>query len=224
VPVERGREHPLQQNLRGGVLALLEFVADDGHFRLQVFALHEAVDHPVGFQAEGEFQVVVAGRQRLVIISAVMRSGAVEIRPARLQQPGDVGVRRRAFEEHVLEQVGHARFAVAFVPRPDENGEVHGDRRFRRIGKQQNLKAVVETVLGDSLDAGDFFRCCRLGGRGHGKQLEPERGRCHCGNREKQSPGTTWNPPSSRQHFYSLEERDLRQSRNIRTSVPKPQS
>ena len=66
-------------------------------------------------------------------------------------------MRRRPFEDHVLQQVGHARFAVAFVPRADEHGHVHGDRRPRMIGIEQQPQAVVELVLGDAFDGRDLL-------------------------------------------------------------------
>ena len=73
-----------------------------------------------------------------------------------MQRLGNLRVRRRALEDHVLEQVGHAGFAVAFVPRADEDGQVDGDRGPRRVGKEQHLQAVVEPVLGDALDRLDL--------------------------------------------------------------------
>ena len=71
----------------------------------------------------------VAGK-RLEVIGAVGRCGAVELRAVLLQCLGDVRVRRRALEDHVFEQVRHARFAVALVPRADEHGQVHSHARF----------------------------------------------------------------------------------------------
>ena len=176
VPLERDREHSIRQHLCRHVLAPLELVADDGHFRLQVLAFHETVDHPVGLQVNGELQVVVVGRQRLVIVRPVKRGGAVEVRPARLQQLGHRRVGRRPFEEHVLQQVGHARFAVPLVPRPDENGQVHGDSWFRGVRKQQDFKAVVETILGNSLYGCDFLRRGRFGCLSSLNQVDSQRG------------------------------------------------
>ena len=59
-------------------------------------------------------------------------------------------------EEHVLQEMRHPCFAVAFMPRPDEIGDVDRSFGFARIGKQENLKSVVQPVFGDSLDRRDF--------------------------------------------------------------------
>ncbi len=134
------------------VLAPLELVADDGHFREQVLLLDEAVHQAVGFELEGELQVVVAGRQRLEVVGAIDPGRAVEPGPAFLQGLGNVRMRRRALEDHVLQQVGHAGFAVAFVARADEDRQVDGHGRLRSVGKQQHDQAVVEPVFGDALD------------------------------------------------------------------------
>ena len=67
---------------------------------------------------------------------------------------------RRSLEDHVLQQVGHARLAVALMPRADQDRQVDGDLGPRRVGEEQHLQPVVQPVLGDSLDRGD------LAGRG----------------------------------------------------------
>ena len=63
-------------------------------------------------------------------------------------------------------------FAVALVPRADEDGHVHRDRGARGIGKEQQPEAVVELILGDAFDGGDLFGLAffRLGGSGDGSQ------------------------------------------------------
>ena len=78
------------------VLAALELVADDRHLGEQVLALDEAVDQPVGLQLDGEFEVLVGGRQRLEVVGAVEPGGAVELGAVVLAAPwecrGCVGV------------------------------------------------------------------------------------------------------------------------------------
>ena len=63
VPLVRRGHHPLREDPRGRVFAPFEFVADHRHFGRQVFSLDEAVDHPIRFEADGKFQVVVGGRE-----------------------------------------------------------------------------------------------------------------------------------------------------------------
>ena len=64
----------LAQHALRRVLAALEFVAHDGHFRIQVFLLDEAVDEAVGFQRDGELEVLVGGGEGLEVIDAVART------------------------------------------------------------------------------------------------------------------------------------------------------
>ena len=74
------------------VLAALELVAHHGHLGGQSLALDRAMHQAVGFEGNGELQVVVARRQRLEIIGAVGRCGAVELCAAPLQCLRDVRV------------------------------------------------------------------------------------------------------------------------------------
>jgi hypothetical protein len=63
----------------------------------------------------------------------------------------------------MCQQVRHAGFAVAFVPRSDEDGHIDRHLRLRRIGEQQNSQAVLQPEFGDSLDGGDELRRSGLG-------------------------------------------------------------
>jgi hypothetical protein len=64
----------------------------------------------------------------------------------------------RPLEDHVLQEMRHAGFAVALVPRTDEYGHVHRHLWARVIGIEQETQAVCELVLGDALDGRDFLR------------------------------------------------------------------
>ena len=77
----------------------------------------------------------------------------------------DVRVLRRALEDHVLEQVGHARLAVALVAGANEVGDVDGDRRLRRVREEQHAQAVRQPVFGDAFDRCDAFDSSRRSGR-----------------------------------------------------------
>ena len=121
--------------------------------------LIEAVDHPVGFEGDAELEVLVGGGHASRS-SWCGRSQVVPLKlaPVVLQRLGDLRVGGRALEDHVLEQVGHAGFAVALVPRADEHGQVDGDLGRERIGEEQHAQAVVEPVFGDPLDRRDVPR------------------------------------------------------------------
>ena len=107
----------------------------------------------------------VAG-ERFEIIGAIHPGGAVELRAVVLQGLGDVRMRRRALEDHVFEQMRHARLAVAFVPRADEHGEIDRHLRLRVVRKEQHAQAVVELIFGDAFDGGHLARRGLLGGSG----------------------------------------------------------
>ena len=104
-------------------------------------------------------QIVVGGRHRLVIVGAIDPGGAVVLGPALLQGFGNLGVGRRSLEQHVLQQVGHAGFAVALVPRADEDRQIDRDGRFGVVGANEHLQPVVQAILAEAFDRRD------LGGR-----------------------------------------------------------
>ena len=70
--------------------------------------------------------------------------------PAGVQRGGHVGEVLRALEAQVLEEVGAAGLAVALDRRAAEHGEVHGHRRLRGVGDEQELEPVGEAVLVDA--------------------------------------------------------------------------
>ncbi len=181
VPLVGRRLHALREDALGAVLAALELVAHHGELGEQILAAHEAVDEPVALQMDGELEVLVGGGERLEVVGAVDVGGAVEAGPMVAQRLRHLRERRRPLEDQVLEEVGHARLAVALVPRADEDRHVDGDRGAGGIGKEHQPGAVGEAVLAHPLDGGDLLRRC--GGGGHGG--------CHGGEQEgKHEAGT----------------------------------
>ena len=63
----------------------------------------------------------------------------------------------------MLEQVGHAPFAGAFMTRAHQVGDV--DRQFGlgRIREEEQMKAVGIGILRDALDGGDLLNALRKG-------------------------------------------------------------
>ena len=154
VPQKRRRNHPLPKDGRRAVLASFELAANNGKLRRQVFRRNVAVDHAVGFELECELKVVLVARQCFVIVRSIEPGGTVEVGSAIFERLRHVGVCRRPFEKHVLQQVSHAGFAIAFVPRTDKIGHVDGDGRLGTVGKQQDSHAVVEFKLSDAFNRG----------------------------------------------------------------------
>ncbi len=164
MPFIGGGHHALIEDRRRAVLAALEFVADDRHLRCEILATNQTVDHPVGFETNGELEILIGGRQCLVVIGAVEPGCAIKIGPVVLQSLRNVGMVGSPLEKHVLQQVGHAGLAVPFMAGADEQSEVDRDLWLRRVFKQEDFQPVFEPILGDSLDRGDELGVS-LGGR-----------------------------------------------------------
>ncbi|MCG3162244.1 MAG: hypothetical protein JMDDDDMK_03484 [Acidobacteria bacterium] len=81
---------------------------------------------------------------------------------------------RRAFEDQMFEQMRHPGFAVIFVARADQIGDVDGDRLLGRIGEEQYAKAVRQTVFGDALDRSDTLRILRRDERDRNDERQRE--------------------------------------------------
>ncbi len=178
-----GRGHdPQDGGAEGAVLAGLELVADDGHLpALAVLAPQRlrregAVQHPVRLQVQGLLQVLLGGGEGHIVVGAVEVGGAVGIAAQLVEDLPGVGPRLGALEEHVLQQVGHARLAVVLLPAAHQVGDVGGDGGLAGVGIEQHPQAVGQAVLGDALHGRDpdgggqrqslpRFRLGGLGGR-----------------------------------------------------------
>ena len=64
-------------------------------------------------------------------------------------------------EEHVLQQVRHARLAIAFVARAHQVSHVDRHLGLRSVGEKQDVQAVGQDVFGDALDGGDLLDALR---------------------------------------------------------------
>ncbi len=176
VPQIGGRGHALAQHGIGAVLARFKLVAHHRHLAVEVFPGHPGIDHAVGFQTERPVELLLVGGKGFEIIGAVERSRAVEAGTVALELVLDLRMPGRALEQHVLEQVRHAGFAVALVARADQVGNIDGDGVLRGVGKEQDLEPVRQPVLGNALDRGDFAdrfgirRACRNGANRRGQE------------------------------------------------------
>ncbi len=173
MPLERRRHHLLAEHRSRAVFALFKFIPHHGHFRGQIFALDVAVHHAVGFQPDGELQVLWRCGQGLIVIGAVHPGRAVVLCPALGEDFGNLGMRGRALEDHVLQEMGHARFAITFVPRADEHRQVDRNERFGIVREQQHPEAVFKLVFGNSLNRGDHLGSRFIGNEGIGHAHDP---------------------------------------------------
>ena len=87
----------------------------------------------------------------------------------------------RAFKNQVFEQVRHAGFAIALVPRTHEVRDADEDLLLARVGIKQEPKAVVEAVLGNALDGCHVG--CNRGRRPGGRVVHLRGGRDTQGER-----------------------------------------
>ncbi len=159
VVVERVRSFhgALLKHILCAVFPHLELIADHRHLRIHDLFRDAGVHHPVRLELDGPFQVLLGRIHSFKVVRAVERSTSVELRAVigefLLYALAILGLNK----QHVLQQVSHAGFAVAFVTRPDEVGHIHGQLRLGLIGKQQNVEAVRQGVFRDSLDGGNFL-------------------------------------------------------------------
>ena len=163
VPDECGGGHALSEHAKGAVLARLEFVAHHRHLGVKVGTGDARIDHAVGFDFERPVEVGRRGGEGLVVIGAIERCRAVPARALGGELGLDVRVAGGALEQQVLQQVGHARLAVALVARTDEVDDIDGHGVERAVGHQQHLQAVIEAVFGNALDRCEFDRTGALG-------------------------------------------------------------
>ena len=182
-PISRGQDALLQSS-GGTVVPELQLVADHGLLRLKVFGGDVCIDHAVRFDVERPGEVVFVRRERLKEVGAVEPGVCVEGRATLVEFSVDLGMVRRALEEEVFKQVRHARFAVAFVPRTHQVGDVDGDLLLAPVGEKQEPKGIVESVLGDAFHGRDLCRSgrrrpggCIVRFRHRGAQRYPERNR-----------------------------------------------
>ena len=115
VPVEHRRQRLLVEDAPGAVFAALHFVAHHRHLGVEIFPGNEAVDHGVGMPRQEPLQVVFVGGEAGEVIGAVEPGAAVGAQATLVELRPDVAVGRRALEDEVLEQVGHARLAIIFM-------------------------------------------------------------------------------------------------------------
>ncbi len=157
-------EHPLMQYGGRAVLTPLELVAHHGHLAVQVLLGNVGVQHPVGFQPQGPLDVGLRRRKGLEIIRPVFRRGGVGFGTVAGQLIRNLRMPRRALEIHVLQQVRHARLAVAFEARAHFVSHIYCRGRARVVREQQHLQSIGQAVLGHAFD-GEHFLGCGRGGR-----------------------------------------------------------
>ncbi len=109
-------------------------------------------------------EILVGCWKSLEVVGAVDVGCAVEIGTMVSQRFGYIRECWSPFEDKVLEQVSHACFSVALMPRSYQDGHVDTDRGSRSIGEQEQPSSIVESILADPFDRRDDRRRSRQGG------------------------------------------------------------
>src|SRR5580700_10334507 len=93
----------------------------------------------------------------LVIVCAIERGGTVPGRAFGHDFVLDLPAVGGFDEIHVLQQVGHAGFAVALMAGADQVSHVDGDLRIGLVGVQEHPQAVGETIFGNASHGSPFL-------------------------------------------------------------------
>ena len=156
------RHHALVEHIQRTVFPGLHLVADNRHFRIEIFLQHGHVDHAVGFKAQRPTQVFVACVERFEIHGLVGGGLTVEVPASAVGEVfEDFRARLRTFERHVLQKVRHAGFAVSFIPRTHQVHDIHRDLGLGVVRKQQHVKTIREGILRHSLNGCHFLNALR---------------------------------------------------------------
>ena len=105
------------------------------------------IAHAVGFQPEGEFQLI--GRKCFVVVGAVEIGCAVDVRGSGGFKVVEVRAARDmlgTFEHHMFEEMRKAGAARGFVHRADVIPEIDGNERKAMVLGKDDFKPIRELV------------------------------------------------------------------------------
>ena len=112
--------HALAQGLKRVALTDLQLAAHHRHFTVQVFLGYKAVHHGIGLPAQIPVQRFLLRHKGSKVVGAIGGGRAVEREAALAELEFGVGRSGGALEDQVLQQMGHACFAVALVACTDQ--------------------------------------------------------------------------------------------------------
>ena len=116
VPEKCSRHDALFEHIHGRILSALELVSHHRHFAIEVFLGNKRIHHAVGFQIQSPFEIGIRGLKSFEVVGAVEPRRPVRTRSVVLEFLRNIGMVSRSFEQQMLEQVGHSRLAVVFLP------------------------------------------------------------------------------------------------------------
>ena len=133
----------------GRVLDHFDLLDDHFLLALDVLGSERRISNDVGQDVDGERQMLV---EHLDVVACVLlRRERVELASDRVDLLSDVlgRSRRRAFEEHVLNEVRDPAAVSRLVPRSPRQPDANADRTDLRHPLGQNTKAVIENISDD---------------------------------------------------------------------------
>ena len=136
VPQEHGRDDALGHDIDGTVFTNLEFIAHHRHFTRQIARANGRIHHAIRFERQSPIEIFFARGKYFVIVGAISPGGSIPLRTALREFLGDLWVIFAALEQHVLQQMRHARLTIIFMARTNEVGDVDDNRWLRHIGGQ----------------------------------------------------------------------------------------
>ena len=133
----------------GRVLDHLDLFEDHLLLALDIVRTERGVQHDIGQDVDGQRQVLV---EHLDVVAGVfLRGEGVELPPDRIDRLRDVfgRTRRRALEQHVLDEMGDPAALGGFMPRPPGEPDADTDRTDLGHLLGEETEAVVENVSDD---------------------------------------------------------------------------
>ena len=98
------------------ILARFKLVSHHSHFRKEILPSDETVAQSICLHGDSPIEVFFRSRKRFVVIGSIEVGRSVHVEHATLLELlVDIAVCRRSLEQHVFEQVRHARFAVPLM-------------------------------------------------------------------------------------------------------------
>ena len=171
VTAERDGLQLLTEQERRVVLVALALAHDHRSLGLGLLDRDERVAHAIGLELERG--LVTRLRDRLEVAGHVLAGEGVPLRAVPREEPVEVtlGMFRRSFEEHVLEEVRHPRGAGDLVASADviPDPQRHDRRvpRFERVQHQPVVEATRRRGVSDGRDGSILDGACAVCRKAH---------------------------------------------------------
>src|SRR5690606_207422 len=163
--------HPLHQYPERAVFASFKFITNHTKFTFKIFFCDKRIDHPVCFQIERPFEILIRSGKSLEVIGTVIPSRSIGSSTPFCKFLCNVGMAGSAFKHHMFEQVGHTCLSMPLMAGPYQIGHIYGNGRFGWVREERYPQTIIETIFGNSFNRYYFVYsfwevlccCCREG-------------------------------------------------------------